>query len=263
MGFGNAAAFRVAPEQHATLQDVIAVLELRIGVESEAAALAAQRRTKDNLRQMRDALAAFGAAVEGGRDAVGADFQFHLEVARAAQNRHFSELLASLGSMIIPRARLDAGGAIDEQRRGYLRLVNVEHQSILDAIAAATPTPRARRCACTWSTAANGAAAAARRRGRCRRPRSQLYDVRQQEITIGDKMKPSVLLPLLIAACAAWPAAAYPQTPAQNFPARTVTLVVPFPPGGGTDTARASSRSAWARNGARRWWWKTRAARPA
>ena len=32
VGFGDAAPFRIAPEQFATLRDVIAVLELRIGV---------------------------------------------------------------------------------------------------------------------------------------------------------------------------------------------------------------------------------------
>ena len=46
VGLGDAAGrFRIAPEQFATLRDVIAVLELRIGVETEAAGLAAQRRT--------------------------------------------------------------------------------------------------------------------------------------------------------------------------------------------------------------------------
>ena len=50
VGLGDAAPFRIAPEQFATLRDVIAVLELRIGIETEAASLAAQRRKADNLR---------------------------------------------------------------------------------------------------------------------------------------------------------------------------------------------------------------------
>jgi DNA-binding FadR family transcriptional regulator len=54
VGFGDAAPFRIAPEQFATLRDVIAVLELRIGVETEAAGLAAQRRSADNLATMRE-----------------------------------------------------------------------------------------------------------------------------------------------------------------------------------------------------------------
>ena len=134
VGMGDASAFRIAPEQLATLRDVVAMLELRIGVETEAAGLAAQRRSAANLVVMRDALDAFTHAVEAGRDAVAADFQFHHEIARATQNPHFASLMATLGSMIIPRARLDPSRATDEERQAYLRRVNAEHGSILDAI---------------------------------------------------------------------------------------------------------------------------------
>ncbi len=134
VGLGDAAPFVIAPEQFAHLRDVIAVLELRIGIETEAASLAAQRRRADNLQQMRAALDAIGAAVDAGRDAVGSDFQFHLEIARATQNAHFAELMASLGTMIIPRARLGADAGVDEAQSLYLRRVNSEHESIYDAI---------------------------------------------------------------------------------------------------------------------------------
>lgn len=135
VGLGDAGVFRIAPEQMATLRDVIAVLELRIGVETEAAGLAAQRRTEEDLVRLRAALDAVGAAVEAGRDAVGPDFQFHLEIARATQNPHFAELMATLGARIIPRARLHDEDALNEERRAYLRRVNAEHENILDAIA--------------------------------------------------------------------------------------------------------------------------------
>ena len=134
VGLGDAAPFRLAPEQFATLRDVIAVLELRIGIETEAASLAAQRRNTGNLRQMRAALDAVAAAVEEGRDAVGPDFQFHLEIARATQNAHFAELMSSLGTMIIPRARLDGLPDLSDEQRQYLKRVNGEHESIYDAI---------------------------------------------------------------------------------------------------------------------------------
>ena len=134
VGLGDAAPFRLAPEQFATLRDVIAVLELRIGIETEAASLAAQRRNADNLRQMRAALDAVAAAVEEGRDAVGPDFQFHLEIARATQNAHFAELMSSLGTMIIPRARLDGLPDLSDEQRQYLKRVNGEHECIYDAI---------------------------------------------------------------------------------------------------------------------------------
>ena len=135
VGFGDAAPFRIAADQYATLRDVIAVLELRIGIETEAAALAAQRRTERNLVDMRTALEAFEAALKAGRDAVGPDFQFHLEIARATQNAHFAELMGTLGAAIIPRSRLERPAAPKDERRQYLRRVNAEHESIFDAIA--------------------------------------------------------------------------------------------------------------------------------
>jgi len=135
VGLPEGSAFRIGRAQLATLQDVIAMLELRIGVEVEAAGLAAQRRGPENLQKMREALDAFTEALEEGRDAVSADFQFHLEIVRATQNPHFTQLLMTLGTAMIPRARLDAPASRDVERQNYLRRVHAEHESILDAIA--------------------------------------------------------------------------------------------------------------------------------
>ena len=139
VGLGDTGSFRISPEQLGTLQDVIAVLELRIAVETESAALAAGRRTDENLASLRNALKAFVSAVEQGRDAVGPDFQFHLEVARATQNHHFADLMATLGGMMIPRARLEPPGPLTPEREAYLRRVHGEHESIVDAIARQDP----------------------------------------------------------------------------------------------------------------------------
>jgi DNA-binding FadR family transcriptional regulator len=111
IGPGDSPSFKITPEQFGTLQDVIAVLELR------------------------KALDAVIAAVEAGQDSVAADFQFHLEIARATQNSHFTELMATLGSQIIPRARLEPSADMSAERLAYMRRVNAEHESILDAIA--------------------------------------------------------------------------------------------------------------------------------
>ena len=58
-GPSDASNFRIDPEQIATVRDVIAVLELRISLETEAAGLAAARRTEENLAALRQALNAF------------------------------------------------------------------------------------------------------------------------------------------------------------------------------------------------------------
>jgi DNA-binding FadR family transcriptional regulator len=88
---------------------------------------------------MRDALDDFARAVDAGRDSVAADFRFHGEIARATQNAHFAGLLTTLGTKIIPRARLDPADALDDERRAYLRRVHAEHESIFDAIANQDP----------------------------------------------------------------------------------------------------------------------------
>lgn len=126
--------FRIAAADLATISDVIALLELRISLETEAAGLAAQRRTDQNLQSMQDMLNAFSAAIEEDSDALPSDFQFHMEVARATGNRHFSDLMQYLGTMIIPRARVNTPSSDPEGRLAYLRRVHGEHESIYSAI---------------------------------------------------------------------------------------------------------------------------------
>ncbi len=126
--------FRISAQDFATVADVIAVLELRIGLETEAAGLAAQRRTDANLDAMETALRAFQTSIAQDSDAVPSDFQFHMEVASATGNRHFSELMNYLGAMIIPRTRVNTPRHAPEGRLNYLQRVNSEHDSILVAI---------------------------------------------------------------------------------------------------------------------------------
>lgn len=134
LGQGEGSSFRIMTPQLATLREVIGVLELRIAVETEGAALAAMRRTPENLAAIRSALQAFNAATLAGRDAVGQDFQFHLEIARATQNANFASIMTTLGGSMIPRARLADASASAAERQAYLLRVNAEHESILRAI---------------------------------------------------------------------------------------------------------------------------------
>jgi DNA-binding FadR family transcriptional regulator len=129
--------FRIRPDQIATLDEVLTVLELRIAVESEAAALAATRRTDEQLMAMKVALDAFSTAVEENRDAVDPDFQFHFQIAKATGNLRFIELMSALGGSMIPRARLDSSEEITPERAQYLRLVNEEHALIFNAVQSA------------------------------------------------------------------------------------------------------------------------------
>ncbi|MEP6790413.1 MAG: FadR/GntR family transcriptional regulator [Ramlibacter sp.] len=130
----EAGNFRITAEDFATVADVISVLELRISLETEAAGLAAQRRTPENLKAMEAALMEFQHSISMESDAVPPDFQFHMEVARSTGNRHFADLMTYLGTMIIPRTRVNTAHSAPEGRLNYLQRVNDEHESIYNAI---------------------------------------------------------------------------------------------------------------------------------
>jgi GntR family transcriptional regulator, transcriptional repressor for pyruvate dehydrogenase complex len=126
--------FKIAEQNLSTVADVLSVLELRISLETEAAGLAAQRRSAAHLAAMQAALAAFQASINQAEDAVPPDFQFHMEVARATGNRHFADLMTYLGTMIIPRTRVNTPQHAPEGRLNYLQRVHGEHESIFLAI---------------------------------------------------------------------------------------------------------------------------------
>jgi DNA-binding FadR family transcriptional regulator len=123
----------------ATLNELIAILELRISIEAEAAALAAERRAPAQLAAMRRALDSFSRQVAQSKDAVQADFRFHLAIAQATTNRHFADLIRYLGTMLFPRTRVNSAQLAGQKRASYLMRVNREHERIYEAIERGQP----------------------------------------------------------------------------------------------------------------------------
>jgi len=121
-------------ENIVTIRDVLSILELRISMETEAAWLAATRRTDEQAAQIGEALGAMQRALASGQPAIEADVRFHQLIAEATGNRYFVELLAQLGSAIIPRSRLDTPGLQADRPADYLDRVNREHEDIYKAI---------------------------------------------------------------------------------------------------------------------------------
>jgi DNA-binding FadR family transcriptional regulator len=117
-----------------TLRDVLAVLELRIGVETETAGLAASRRTEDQVEELTGALLEMQQAMAEGRSAVEADKRFHLMIAQATGNRYFVDILAQLGNAIIPRARLNTPELEQDKPADFHERVSREHDDIFRAI---------------------------------------------------------------------------------------------------------------------------------
>lgn len=129
------APFPAANVDRGTLAEVLALLELRISLETEAASLAAKRRTDAHVQLLEKLVEAIAATAETGGDAADADFEFHLTVATASGNHFFPDLLRHLGRAIIPRTRIDSPGIAHQGRADYLRQVNHEHRDVFRAIA--------------------------------------------------------------------------------------------------------------------------------
>jgi DNA-binding FadR family transcriptional regulator len=132
--------FRIDSGELASLRDVIEVMELRTGVEVEAAGLAAERAGAAQLRAIRDAYAAVDAALTRGEAAVDQDFAFHCRIAEATGNPQFARFLDYLGRFIIPRQTVRSSAGTPRERRAYLERIQAEHRDILRAIRAQAPS---------------------------------------------------------------------------------------------------------------------------
>lgn len=129
--------FRVEASAIRTQHDVLAVLDFRLGVESEAAFLAAAHLTPEGGETVRTAMADFAAA--GPETAVEADFAFHRAVAVATGNRFYVDLLDSLGPMMImlPRTRLPEEYSLTDA--SHVERVRREHDNVAAAVLAGDP----------------------------------------------------------------------------------------------------------------------------
>lgn len=126
--------FVIPPMDADALQEKIAVLDLRIGVEVEGAGLAAIRRTPETLAEIERAVEVMRDAIAAGSDAIEADIDFHRAVAKATNNVHFENLFAYLGTLSVPRRRLKTFGLTRDARIAYLNKINDEHGAVLTGI---------------------------------------------------------------------------------------------------------------------------------
>src|SRR5258705_10534203 len=128
------APFRIEPERLQSLDDILNVMELRLGVEIESAGLAAERTTKAEVRAIQAAVAAMTRAVEANRTAVDEDLAFHRAIAEATGNAEFPRFLQFIGRHLIPRRTVSGLPERMGGQRVYLALIQEEHRRIFEAI---------------------------------------------------------------------------------------------------------------------------------
>ncbi len=108
-------------------------LEVRIGLEGQAASLAAQRHSPDQMDAITDALNALRSDFETGTLPAGSDFAFHRAVADASGNTLFPELLTMLQETI-QRTMSVALSITRAGSKERTRRVIEEHEAIAEAI---------------------------------------------------------------------------------------------------------------------------------
>jgi len=130
----QAATFRLDTDSGPN--DLVRIFELRRAIETEAASLAAQRRTPLHLQRLRVALGEMEAAMQQGQSGSDADARFHRVVADATGNPLFTEMYAFLATHI--------GLAIETARmysvlHGTWQQAHDEHLTIFRALEAGLP----------------------------------------------------------------------------------------------------------------------------
>jgi len=109
--------------------DFSSLVETRVLLETEAARLAAQRRTTDDIIRIKDALDAYETKVKTGLPAVEEDLLFHLKIAEAGRNNVLKSLMLVITPDIVKNfTKLD----VCKDGRFYRSLE--EHKILLEHI---------------------------------------------------------------------------------------------------------------------------------
>lgn len=127
--------FRIEPHHFDDQRNLLSVMELRLCVEVEAAAMAAENRGEADLALIDEALAAMKEAVAANGSAVEEDFAFHCAVAAATGNELIEGFLRFLGVFVIPRPLLRMRPSDPGKGAAYMDRLVEEHQAVRDAIA--------------------------------------------------------------------------------------------------------------------------------
>lgn len=137
-GQGNL-TLKISADKAGELAEILEILELRLGVEIEAAGLAAERRDSGSLAKIHDALQACADLDRFAENPRPMDFAFHMAIAEATTNSYMPRFMAFIGPVIIPRSQL-IHDSVPNITRDYLARMQEEHERIAEAITAGNVT---------------------------------------------------------------------------------------------------------------------------
>jgi DNA-binding FadR family transcriptional regulator len=125
--------FRIDRSSAESMRAVLEILELRRGVEMEAAGLAASRRTQAQLAEIRRAARELDRLPHASEDGADADAAFHRSIARATGNAHLVALWDFIGRFL--RGAIRITRSFESRDAALVAQVRGEHETLVDAIA--------------------------------------------------------------------------------------------------------------------------------
>ena len=126
----------LAAEMGSRVSDALNVLEVRLAIEVESAALAAERRSPSQEAVIQEAFFEFERLLKLGQPTGPADFAFHRAIAAATNNPFYVEMLDALDKRAIPCDVTSPWTTELVQSQDYQRGLQQEHLVILNVIAA-------------------------------------------------------------------------------------------------------------------------------
>lgn len=113
-------------------RSIMNILELRKGIEIEAASLAAKRRSGKDLKFLKDTFDSLKMEVERGKLAAKEDHDFHITVARMTKNDLYVSAMTAISDLLYNS--LEKTRAKTLTRPGGPEVVLSEHEAIFNAI---------------------------------------------------------------------------------------------------------------------------------
>lgn len=115
------------------IADLMRCFEFRVALEGEAASLAAQRRTDEDIKAITDAFDELNRANASGELGVTEDIRFHAAIAAASRNQLFIQTLDALSIHVANGMNLTRNLSLS-RNKNRLSMVQEEHSRIVEAI---------------------------------------------------------------------------------------------------------------------------------
>ncbi|MGJ8678876.1 FadR/GntR family transcriptional regulator [Paraglaciecola sp.] len=132
----NDKSFQITKAEFESIHNAIQILELRMSVEVEMGAMAALKRSEEQMENITKCMLDMEKKIADGEDSIAEDFAFHKAIADASGNPYFRRFIDYIGSGVIPAREM-----ITNYENGFggdklLSVIQEEHRQICRAIKA-------------------------------------------------------------------------------------------------------------------------------